>query len=93
MKIGLTGGIACGKSTVGTMLVQRGAALVDADQVAREVVFPGEPALGEIAALFGQEVLQADGTLNRGALGRLYLMMRTSGGSLSKSCTLPFDQG
>lgn len=71
MKIGLTGGIACGKSTVGAMLVQLGAALVDADQVAREVVLPGEPALGKIAAAFGSEVLHADGSLNRGALGNI----------------------
>ncbi|WP_270169756.1 dephospho-CoA kinase [Paenibacillus sp. SYP-B4298] len=71
MKIGLTGGIACGKSTVGAMLVQLGAALVDADQVAREVVLPGEPALGKIVAAFGSEVLHADGSLNRGALGNI----------------------
>ncbi len=71
MKIGLTGGIACGKSTVGAMLVHLGAALVDADQVAREVVLPGEPALGKIVAAFGSEVLHADGSLNRGALGNI----------------------
>ncbi|WP_274649738.1 dephospho-CoA kinase [Paenibacillus humicola] len=69
MKLGLTGGIACGKSTVSAMLVQRGAKLVDADQVAREVALPGEPALAEIASEFGQAVLNEDGTLNRGALG------------------------
>lgn len=71
MKIGLTGGIACGKSTVGAMLVQLGAALVDADQLAREVVLPGEPALDEIVAVFGGDVLHADGSLNRGALGSI----------------------
>ncbi|MBJ6363774.1 dephospho-CoA kinase [Paenibacillus sp. GCM10012307] len=71
MKIGLTGGIACGKSSVGAMLVQCGAALIDADQIAREVVLPGEPALGEIVDLFGHEVLQTDGTLNRSALGEI----------------------
>lgn len=69
MIIGLTGGIASGKSTVGSMLVELGARLVDADAVAREIVQPGEPALAAIASLFGQAVLQPDGTLNRAALG------------------------
>jgi dephospho-CoA kinase len=67
--IGLTGGIASGKSTVGSMLVELGARLVDADAVAREIVLPGEPALAAIASLFGQAVLQPDGMLNRSALG------------------------
>ncbi|GLX67028.1 dephospho-CoA kinase [Paenibacillus glycanilyticus] len=69
MKIGLTGGIATGKSTVAAMLVERGALLVDADQVAREVVMPGEPALEAVASLFGQAVIHTDGTLDRKALG------------------------
>lgn len=69
MIIGLTGGIATGKSTIGRMLVDRGARLVDADEVAREIVRPGEPALEAIASLFGQAVMQPDGTLNRQALG------------------------
>ncbi|UVI28481.1 dephospho-CoA kinase [Paenibacillus spongiae] len=71
MKLGLTGGIASGKSTVSAMLVKLGAKLVDADQVAREVVLPGEPALGRIVARFGQAVLNEDGTLNRSKLGSL----------------------
>jgi len=71
MIIGLTGGIASGKSTVASMLVERGALLVDADQVAREVVMPGEPALEAIASAFGQAVIQEDGTLNRAALGEI----------------------
>ncbi|PZD95842.1 dephospho-CoA kinase [Paenibacillus sambharensis] len=69
MKIGLTGGIACGKSTVAAMLRQRGAMLVDADQVAREIVLPGEPALSRVTAVFGQAVINPDGTLNRAKLG------------------------
>ncbi|WP_127496787.1 dephospho-CoA kinase [Paenibacillus glycanilyticus] len=69
MKIGLTGGIATGKSTVAAMLVERGAMLVDADQVAREVVMPGEPALEAVASAFGQAVIHTDGTLDRKALG------------------------
>ncbi|GBF72982.1 dephospho-CoA kinase [Paenibacillus sp. 598K] len=71
MIIGLTGGIACGKSTVAAMLVARGAALVDADQVAREVVMPGEAALSAVVRQFGQAVLADDGTLDRPALGQL----------------------
>ena len=67
--IGLTGGIACGKSTVAAMLSARGAFLVDADRTAREVVSPGEPALAAIAEAFGRAVLHEDGTLNRGKLG------------------------
>lgn len=71
MKLGLTGGIACGKSTVAAMLVSRGAKLVDADQAAREVVLPGEPALAAIIAAFGQAVLNGDGTMNRTEVGKL----------------------
>ncbi|MFD0958351.1 dephospho-CoA kinase [Paenibacillus chungangensis] len=71
MIIGLTGGIASGKSTVARMLTDRGAALVDADEAAREVVLPGEPALEAIASTFGQAILHEDGTLNRQALGAI----------------------
>lgn len=78
MKIGLTGGIATGKSTVARMLVDRGALLVDADQVAREVVLPGEPALEAIASAFGQAVLHEDGTLNRQALGGIVFQDKAS---------------
>jgi len=66
--IGLTGGIASGKSTVARAFEALGAPWVDADDVAREVVEPGEPALAEIAERFGAEVLNRDGTLNRRAL-------------------------
>ncbi|SFE49547.1 dephospho-CoA kinase [Paenibacillus catalpae] len=78
MKIGLTGGIATGKSTVAAMLVERGALLVDADQVAREVVMPGEPALEAVASAFGQAVIHTDGTLNRKALGGIVFNNRES---------------
>ncbi len=69
--IGLTGGIASGKSTVAKLFVARGAQVVDADLIAREVVKPGEPALGEIARHFGATVILPDGTLDRKALGQL----------------------
>lgn len=66
--IGLTGGIASGKTTVANLLARHGGALIDADVAAREVVEPGEPALAEIVRTFGSEVLTADGRLNRQAL-------------------------
>ncbi len=67
--IGLTGGIASGKSAVAALLRERGAAIVDADVVARQVVEPGQPALDEIRARFGDEVLDGDGRLDRKRLG------------------------
>lgn len=67
--IGLTGGIASGKSTVAAMLRELGAPIVDADLLARQVVEPGSPALVEIAQRFGPEVLAADGGLDRKRLG------------------------
>lgn len=69
--VGLTGGIACGKSAVARMLRARGVPVIDADQVSRRVVAPGEPALEAIAERFGAGVLQADGSLDRAALGAI----------------------
>jgi dephospho-CoA kinase len=66
--IGLTGGIASGKSTVSRMLKELGATVIDADQLAREVVAPGQPALAEIAARF-PGVVGPDGALDRKKLG------------------------
>jgi dephospho-CoA kinase len=69
--IGLTGGIASGKSTVSAMLRELGAHVIDADQVARDVVAPGTPALAEIEARFGAAVLHQDGALDRKKLGAI----------------------
>jgi dephospho-CoA kinase len=69
--IGLTGGIATGKSTVAAMFRARGAALVDADALAREVVRPGSPALRDIAAEFGGRALHPGGGLDRAAMAEL----------------------
>jgi dephospho-CoA kinase len=66
--VGLTGGIGSGKSTVARMLVARGAVVVDADAIAREVVEPGKPALAALVEAFGPEILQPDGALDRAAL-------------------------
>lgn len=68
MIVGLTGGIGSGKSTVARAFGSLGVGWVDADDVAREVVMPGEPALVAIIEHFGEHILQADGTLNRAAL-------------------------
>ncbi|NIC38615.1 dephospho-CoA kinase [Halomonas desiderata] len=68
MIVGVTGGIASGKSTVARAFAALGVPWVDADDVAREVVEPGEPALAEIAERYGERVLQPDGGLNRRAL-------------------------
>lgn len=69
--VGLTGGIAAGKSTVAAHLVQLGAIEIDADKLAREVVEPGTDALVRIVAEFGSAVLSADGSLDRKALGSI----------------------
>jgi dephospho-CoA kinase len=66
--IGLTGGIGSGKSEASKRFAERGILVVDADVVAREVVEPSEPALTQIAAHFGHQILNADGNLNRGKL-------------------------
>ncbi|WP_309121404.1 dephospho-CoA kinase [Paenibacillus sp.] len=71
MNVGLTGGIACGKSRVSRMLEARGAAIVDADRIAREVVLPGRPALLDIRETFGEDVIAPDGTLDRKRLGSI----------------------
>lgn len=67
--VGLTGGIATGKSTVAGMFKRCGAVVIDADALAREVVQPGKPAWREIVKAFGKTVLNPDRTLNRPALG------------------------
>lgn len=69
--VGLTGGIASGKSTVSQMLADHGVTIVDADEIARDVVEPGRPALQDIREAFGDDVIDEDGTLNREALGSL----------------------
>lgn len=71
MNIGLTGGIATGKSSVSRYLVSLGAILIDADQIAREVMLPGHPVLAAVIERFGQAVLNEDGTLHRKKLGEI----------------------
>lgn len=69
--IGLTGGIACGKSTISETLRTLGAAVIDGDELSRELTAPGGAALKRLREAFGEDVFHADGTLNRRALGRV----------------------
>jgi dephospho-CoA kinase len=71
LMIGLTGGMGSGKSTVAKALARRGARIIDADAIARQVVEPGTPALAKLVERFGPGILAPDGTLNRPALGSI----------------------
>ena len=71
LKVGLTGGIGAGKSEVSRLLVERGAVLIDADRIAREVVAPGTPGLAAVVDAFGEGVLSEDGSLDRPKLGSI----------------------
>jgi dephospho-CoA kinase len=71
LRIGITGPIGCGKSTVAGWLAERGAVVIDADRIARDVTAPGEPAIAAIFERFGDAVRAADGSLDRPALGRI----------------------
>lgn len=71
MVIGLTGGIATGKSTVSSLLLKHGAYLIDGDRIAREVVEVGKPAYHQIIAHFGEGICQLDGSIDRKKLGRI----------------------
>lgn len=71
LKVGLTGGIGAGKSEVSRLLVQHGAVLIDADGIAREVVAPGTAGLAAVVEAFGEDVLTADGSLDRPKLGSI----------------------
>jgi dephospho-CoA kinase len=71
MHVGLTGGVASGKSTVAAILEELGALVIDADVLAREVVEPGTPGLAAVVDVFGPEVLDAEGALDRARLGSI----------------------
>lgn len=68
LRIGLTGGIGSGKSTVADLLSAEGFLIIDADAIARDIVEPGQPALDELVEAFGEDILNPDGTLNRPGL-------------------------
>ncbi|MEX2626908.1 MAG: dephospho-CoA kinase [Ilumatobacteraceae bacterium] len=69
--VGLTGGIGSGKSTVSAMLAERGAVIVDGDQIARDLQGPGSPVLDQMAERFGGHIIRDDGTLDRGAVASI----------------------
>jgi dephospho-CoA kinase len=69
--VGLTGGIGAGKSTVSEMLAERGAVIVDADEIARDLQSPGSPVLDEMAARFGDHIIDEDGSLDRAAVAKI----------------------
>jgi dephospho-CoA kinase len=71
LRVGLTGSIGVGKSFVASVLAEFGCHVIDADATAREVVEPGRPGLRDVARAFGQEIIRADGTLDRERLGSL----------------------
>ena len=71
LRVGLTGGIACGKSSIAAMLVKRGAHFLQADALAHQVYAPGTPTYDEVVRTFGREILNEDGTINRGKLANL----------------------
>jgi dephospho-CoA kinase len=71
LKVGLTGGIASGKSVVGEMLVALGAHLVQADHIAHSLMEPGEPVYNEVVRHFGRDILNSDGSVNRGRLAEV----------------------
>jgi dephospho-CoA kinase len=71
MRVGLTGGIASGKSTVSEILAQLGAVIIDGDKLAREVVEPGTPGLAQVVEAFGPEILLPDGGMDRAKVGQI----------------------
>jgi len=71
MRVGLTGGIASGKSTVSAILAELGAVIIDGDKLAREVVERGQPGLDQVVAAFGPEILTPDGDMDRAKVGQI----------------------
>ena len=84
LTIGLTGPIGCGKSTVAGWLAERGARIIDADAIAREVTAPGTPGHDAVLARFGDPVRTSDGTLDRSALARIVFADADALGSLER---------
>lgn len=71
LRVGLTGGIASGKSTVANLFAELGVPVIDTDVIARQIVEPGKPALAEIVSAFGDDILTDDGRLDRAAMRRI----------------------
>jgi dephospho-CoA kinase len=92
LKVGLTGGIASGKSTVGEMFVALGAHLVQADRIAHELMRPGQPVYNQVVGHFGREILNPDGSLNRAKLAELAFSSSTTAGSKSENAPSRIDE-
>ena len=90
--IGLTGGIATGKSTVSAMLAEAGLPIVDADKIAWQVEGPGQPTTQKIAAAFGPQTLLADGQLNRRWLGQQVFNDTEKLATLTRMTRMPIQQ-
>jgi dephospho-CoA kinase len=71
LRVGLTGGLSCGKSTVARMFAERGASVIQADSIARELTRPGNPVFDEVVKQFGREIVQPDGSIDRAKLADL----------------------
>lgn len=82
--LGLTGGIGSGKSTVSGLLAARGAVIIDADAIVRELQEPGQPLLAELATEFGADILRADGSLDRAALAAIAFTDKEKVAALNK---------
>ncbi len=76
LTVGVTGGVACGKTTVSKIFEKEGAYLIDADQIGRELTQPGTPAWKELIRVFGKEILQENGTIHRSQLANLVFSNR-----------------
>ena len=77
LRVGLTGGVACGKSTIAAMMVKRGAHFLQADTLAHELYAPGTPTYEEVVKRFGREILEEDGAINRTRLANMVFPSRT----------------
>jgi dephospho-CoA kinase len=83
LRVGLTGGIGAGKSEVSKRLAAQGAIVIDADAIAREVVAPGTPGLAQVIAMFGEDLLRPDGSLDRERLGEIVFADKAKLGALN----------
>src|SRR5262249_32013665 len=70
LRVGLTGGLACGKTAVAKMMAARGAHVIYADQIAHDLMLPGQPVYSEVVKRFGREIVSTDGTIDRPKLAK-----------------------
>ena len=80
LKVGLTGGLACGKSTIAALLQEKGCGLIDADRLGHEAIAPGGPAYSDVVAEFGRDILDGEGRVDRARLAACVFRDRQGGG-------------